>query len=59
MAVAETRSTSTVEGVTWVKLSGTAQEVLDQLKKANVGTSKVANILMDGTYTVAIYSMCS
>ena len=59
MTVAETRSTSTVEGVTWVKLSGTAQEVLNQLKLANISTSKVANIYESGTYTVAIYSMCS
>ncbi len=59
MAISETRSTTTVSpgNVTWIRVSGLAQEVLDQLARCDITTRKIASYFESGTTAVAVYCM--
>jgi len=60
MAISETRSTTTgisPGNVTWIRLVGTSQEVMDQLTRADIVPRKVIHYSESGTTAIAVYCM--
>ncbi len=56
MTVTVTTSASTAGNPPWIHLSGTVQEVLDELQNQNASAEKVVEYVTNSTNAVATFS---
>ncbi len=56
MTVVIAKSASTAGNPPWIRLSGTIQEVLDELQNQNISSDKVVSWADGGTDAVAVCS---